>query len=102
MGANWGSVSSQDEDGSACWHVVPLVDMDGDAVPSAAHEISPQCQCHPFKGQGKGGWTVWQHFDPTHPRALGYDEYVRLRREAMAEAAVMNVNAEPRCNGRVN
>lgn len=87
-GNNWGLVCGED-DGAACWHVVPLVKIGDEHVCSAAHEISPTCQCGPFGGQGAGGWIVWQHFDPDHAGAMTKEEWdrdVMKRRAKMKEA----------------
>lgn len=88
MANNWGLIQSEDG-GVGCWHVVPLVNIDGQDVCSAAHEVSPTCQCKPFRGEGKGGWTIWQHFDPTHDGAMTDEEWTRdimSRRLEMVEA----------------
>lgn len=85
MANNWGCIRGED-DGVACWHVVPLVNIDGEDVCSAAHILSDACPCHPFKGEGSGGWTIWQHFDPTHDGAMTAEE---LTRDVMARRVVM-------------
>lgn len=85
MANNWGLIRAEDGE-VGCWHVVPLVNIGGEDVCSASHEVSPECQCKPFKGTGKGGWAVWQHFDPTHDGALTAEEWTR---DVMGRRVVM-------------
>jgi hypothetical protein len=110
MAANWGVIESRTESGHfVAYHVVPLIDCDGESICSAAHDLDPNCQCHPFYTLGGSGlpsqlnrkrsngklvcWQIWQHFDPDHPGALSIDEWRNQRRMAMAEAAHKEVRA---------
>lgn len=68
MAANWGVVEDRDDDGNfLAYHIMPMVDLDGEAVPSAAHDVSDTCPCHPSMDHGNGGWLIWIHHDADHP-----------------------------------
>jgi hypothetical protein len=86
MAANWGVIEERDDDGVfIAYHVMPMVNIDGEDVPSAAHIMSDACPCHPSFSQGNGGWDIWTHHDPDHP---GSEE-----RAAQGEfRAVFNLN----------
>lgn len=68
---NWGTVEDRDETGKfIAYHVVPLVEIDGEAIMSGAHEVSATCSCNPVLDRGRGGWNIWLHHDPDHHGAL--------------------------------
>lgn len=65
MAANWGVVEERDEDDKfIAYHIMPMIDLDGEPVASAAHDLSDACPCHPELQHGNGGWTIWNHHDP--------------------------------------
>lgn len=70
MIANWGVLET--EDGTER-HVVPMIVIDGESMASAAHIMSPDCDCHPKNIQDEepayGTFTgpIWNHNDPDHP-----------------------------------
>ena len=40
MAANWGVIEERDDDGNfIAYHIMPMIDLDGEAVPSAAHDL---------------------------------------------------------------
>jgi hypothetical protein len=80
---HWGVVRSEDDDGTGCNHVVPLIEIDGQRVPSCLHILSPECPCHPFPEKAKGGWTVWMHYDPDHPGGLTLEQWLERRKLAL-------------------
>ena len=68
MAANWGCIEDRDDEGKfIAYHIVPMVTIGGEAVMSAAHDLSDACPCHPNLQYGKGGWVIWDHHDPSHP-----------------------------------
>lgn len=70
MPANWAVIEQLDESGCfLAYHVVPMVNLDGEAVISAAHELHDGCQCRPRLEHGDDGWDIWNHNDPDHPGA---------------------------------
>ena len=71
MAANWGVIEDRDEDGVfIAYHVMPMIQLDGESIVSAAHDMSDACPCHPNLSQGDGGWDIWTHHDPDHPGSL--------------------------------
>jgi len=88
MAANWGVIEERELDEFIAYHVVPMIDCDGEAVMSAAHMLSDACPCHPFLEKGNGGWDIWQHHDETHPGALSEEEYhARAATASQAQSA---------------
>jgi hypothetical protein len=68
MAANWGVVEERDDAGKfIAYHIMPMVDLDGEPVPSGAHELSDACSCHPNLTEHDGDWDIWNHHDPEHP-----------------------------------
>ena len=68
MAANWGCVEDRDEYGKfIAYHIMPMIQIDGEAIVSDAHDMSKDCHCHPTLEFGKGGWSIWNHNDATHP-----------------------------------
>ena len=48
-------------------HIVPLVDLDGERVMSAAHQADMYCPCNPtFDPE----YSIANHHDPEHPGSL--------------------------------
>lgn len=80
---DWGSVHGTDNDGKPSWHVLPLIDIDGEKLASAAHDASPTCHCGPFPEKAKGGWNVWHHLEPEHPGAMTIDEFLARKKKAL-------------------
>jgi hypothetical protein len=73
MTANWGVIEECTDAGElVAYHVVPMVtpDPQGEAVMSAAHDLSDACPCHPNLEYGRYGWKIWNHHDADHPGSL--------------------------------
>jgi len=82
----WGVVEDREENGTfIAYHVVPMVEIDGDSIPSGAHIMSDSCPCHPFLSHGEGGWDIWNHFDPAAPGGLSMHEWNRQKLEAQGK-----------------
>lgn len=63
----WGVVEEKnDGDGPVAFHVIPILDFDGEDVVSAAHEVSNTCQCRPSYSINVDGNIIWTHSDPDH------------------------------------
>jgi hypothetical protein len=78
----WGCIEERTDSGEfVAYHVVPMIrpDPEGEAIMSAAHDLSSNCQCHPFLDHGNGGWDIWEHHDPDHPGALPESDYSERR-----------------------
>ncbi len=84
MAADWGCLVAEDDDGASCWHVLPLIELDGEMVPVWSHDASSRCHCGPFPERAAGGWNVWFHCDPDHPGAMTPDEFWQRKRTALA------------------
>lgn len=81
--SNWGVIEERDEGGKfIAYHVMPMIHVDDETIPSAAHYLSDACPCIPtlrhcgnleaFVGEtsedGKlKRWIMWDHHDATHP-----------------------------------
>jgi hypothetical protein len=100
---HWGVFEDRTDSGKfVAYHVLPLVQADGESLCSAAHRMSAECQCGPFYTLGGSGipsqvgkrdgdgklicWKIYHHFDPDHPGSLTYEEWIIERRKAMKEA----------------
>ena len=97
--SNWGLIEERnDAGGFIAYHVMPMVDLDGESVVSAAHEISCICPCKPFvemcgdptakEGERtKDGklkqWKMWLHNDADHPGSLTADEWLKRKAKAV-------------------
>ena len=78
--AMWGVVEIEADpelDLPAERHIVPIVDLDGEKVPSAAHEFTSACFCRPrdigkHESAGPNEWPgpMWNHNDPDAPGSL--------------------------------
>lgn len=76
MPANWGVIEQLDESNRfIAFHVVPLINLDGQPTMSAAHELSSTCPCRPFLSVTDLGFDMLNHHDPDHPGALPDEEY---------------------------
>jgi hypothetical protein len=68
MAANWGVIEQRDDYGVfIAYHIMPMVDIDGEAHPSGAHGLTKHCHCKPNLEHGTGGWDIWNHHDAEHP-----------------------------------
>lgn len=75
----WGVIEIDENpelDLPASRHVVPMVSIDGELVPSAAHTLNPNCPCHP-RDIGdhdftSDNWTgqIWNHNDEEAPGSM--------------------------------
>ena len=71
MAANWGVIEQVDEGGTfVAFHIVPMVNIDGDVVMSSAHDLNPECQCHPSLSQNDHGYDMLNHHDADHPGSI--------------------------------
>ena len=78
--AAWGVIEIEadpDLDLPAERHIVPMLDLDGERLPSAAHEFTPNCFCRPrdigkYESAGPNAWPgpIWNHNDPEAPGSL--------------------------------
>jgi hypothetical protein len=110
MEFNWGVFEERTDKGRfTAYHVVPIINCDGEAICSANHVLHSYCHCKPFHTLGGSGipsqlnhkgadgkllcWEVWQHFDPDHPGALSHNDWIEKRRAAMRETATREANA---------
>ena len=67
MAKDWGVIEERDEGGKfMAYHVMPMIHVDTETIPSAAHDLSDAGPCHPNLMRGKGGWKIWDHHDATH------------------------------------
>jgi len=96
--SNWGCVEEREDNGKfVAYHIMPMIQIDGQAVVSAAHDSNKDCVCHPFaepcgdqsaalneqRGDGKlKRWIMYQHHEPEHKGALSEDEYIERKAKA--------------------
>lgn len=92
---NWGLVKQTKDDGNTCWHVMPMVDIFGELVPSVAHYPLLNCPCCPLLSYGKGGWEIWTHFDIHHPGALSEEEWREMRDKSVSAETEKAVQTKP-------
>ena len=82
---NWGVVEVRDDDGNfIAYHIMPMVDCDGEAVPSNAHTLSDSCHCRPTFEVGHRECSIWNHHDPTHPGSIEMESAAVERRKRVA------------------
>jgi hypothetical protein len=73
-------IEERDDDGNfIAYHVMPMVQLDGESIVSAAHIMSDACPCHPNLEHGKGGWDIWNHHDPDHVGSKEREELGEFR-----------------------
>jgi hypothetical protein len=79
MADNWGVVEVWPEEDTTELHVVPMVDLDGESVMSAAHVLDPECRCGPLPSINELGVKMWTHHDPDHIGALTDSEWAERK-----------------------
>ena len=80
---SWAVIEERDEGNTfVAYHIMPMVTLDGDEMPSAAHDLSETCPCHPLFGRNVHGCVVWNHHDPDHDGALTDSEWEEKKQEA--------------------
>lgn len=74
---SWGAFQQRDRDGQfMAYHVVPIVEADGDELPSTAHKLSAYCECHPLCEISQITRTkIFSHHDPEAEGALSETEW---------------------------
>jgi hypothetical protein len=76
MANNWGVFEVlDDEEITLAIHIVPMVNLDGENVMSAAHVLDPECRCGPLPSTNAHGVQMWNHYDPTHEGAQTDEEF---------------------------
>lgn len=83
MANDWGVFEEQDDAGKFfAYHIVPMVDLDGESAMSAAHTLEQNCACQPIFDKTKSGRKLVAHHDPDHPGAMTEDEWMEKRKAA--------------------
>lgn len=79
--ANWGVFEVWPEKDTTELHVVPMIDLDGEKVMSAARVLNSECRCGPLPEISKFGVKMWNHCDPDHVGALTDEEWIERKME---------------------
>lgn len=95
MPAKWGLIEEREDDGHfIAYHVMPMIDVDGEYQASGAHSISKECPCAPildpcgdlsatvgekYDDGTLKRWNMWIHHDPEHDGAMSEDEWLRKK-----------------------
>ena len=98
--SKWGVIEERSEAGNfIAYHVMPMIQVDGEAIVSAVHDLSCICPCKPFVEMcgdptAKEGelnddgtfkqWKLWLHHDEDHPGSLTNDEWLKRKAKATA------------------
>ncbi len=99
MSGKWGLIEERDDGETfVAYHVMPMIEVDGDWQASCAHSLSGECQCKPFMEHSGDlsaaigekneddtlkRWIMWQHHDPEHDGALSEDQWLKLTTKVM-------------------
>ena len=91
----WGLIEERaDAETFVAYHVMPMIEVDGDWQASGAHSLSAECPRTPFMEhcgdlsaavgeENEDGtlkrWVLWQHHDPDHDGALSEDEWLKRK-----------------------
>jgi hypothetical protein len=74
----WGVVEEMDNAGRfRAYHIIPMVNVDGDLLVSGAHDISAKCHCGPLLERSHTDPTtkIYNHYDPDADGALTAEEW---------------------------
>ena len=86
MTEKWGVIEVRDDEGNfISYHVMPVILRGGEWVITDSHEMREDCQCNPFLSHGRGGWPLWNHFDPEFYGGLSAEEFNKAAQESQKE-----------------
>jgi len=78
---SWQVIKESDENEIfVAFHVMPMVKIDGELFPSAAHDVSENCPCRPLRSINRNKLTVLTHHDPDHNGAMTDKEWEERKR----------------------
>jgi hypothetical protein len=83
---SWGVFEERDDVGRfRAYHVVPVVQANGDILPSAAHTLSANCDCKPLHERSRYDIDLYNHHDPDADGAMAEDDWEKKKTQGIAQ-----------------